>query len=429
MSMRWLVLNDQIFKSRCKIACILFFALSSFQASARPCVSLEGGGVNTVIEFAEMIQQVNNDRSLSTCELFAQARTKSDLTELISHEFKQQDKLIGPLASKDRHSVGQRLNHCAPSKDSTTLVINFTGTGAFEPRAFHLMEKLIKCPKSFQGSDDILKLSHYLALKEFRKHLNRAPKWSALEAGPMTSMLIDPQLSKRARHFDFVSFPSEESELIADPSSLSWSKLKQVPREMNKSNNNRPLGISNAIECVTRYYQKAKEMNIKPKLVVLSQSSGGRSSVKFMEEIKKRANPLTGKKDLSSDLVFSFDPVKEAHHAIEEVASQLAGKAGNAIIDAIPFVDVDPHKPVNVWSRKQPDSLYKTTNTKRWVNVYQMSDKDGLKTIPKFGIFGSPIHKADKNLFVKEGLDKSAHGTIAQHKDVLKLFRDEILSL
>lgn len=405
--------------------------LSSFQVFARHCESVGDGGTDSVIRFAEQMEFVSLDSSShkNTCDLFAQARSQADLSQLILHELKVQDKLIAPLVQKDRHSVGEKLNHCEPAKDSTTLVINFMGTGGFEPRVFHIMEKLIKCPGKFSGSDQTLKLSHYLALKEFKKHLGRQAKWSALEAGPMTSMLTDPALNERAKHFDFASFPSEESEVIADPASVSWKKLLQVPKEIKRSYNNQPKGITHALECVKRYYKKAKELNIKPKLVVMSHSSGGRTSVKFMEQLKKVINPLTGHKDIKSDLVFSFDPVKEAHHAIEEVASQLSGQAGNAILDAIPFVDVDPHKPVNVWSRKQPDSLYKTSNTKRWVNVYQMSDTEGLNITPKFGIFGSPIDKADRNLFVKDGLDKSAHGTIAQHQDVLKLFKDEIIAL
>ena len=42
---------------------------------------------------------------------------------------------------------------------------------------------------------------------------------------------------------------------------------------------------------------------------------------------------------------------------------------------------------------------------------------------PKFGIYGSPISNADKNHFVKDGLKGDAHGGIASHPDVLKLFK------
>ena len=57
------------------------------------------------------------------------------------------------------------------------------------------------------------------------------------------------------------------------------------------------------------------------------------------------------------------------------------------------------------------------------VYFYQMSETEGIKMNPKFGIYGSPISNADKNHFVKDGLKGDAHGGIASHPDVLKLFK------
>ncbi|MBY0518091.1 MAG: hypothetical protein K2P81_14375 [Bacteriovoracaceae bacterium] len=404
---------------------ILFFLLIliSHASLAKNCATVEG-----LSEIDQLAALAANIAPQNTCDLYAKAKSKDDLKAVIKNELRQQTIKI-QSGAKDRHTVGNTLNHCEPTKDSTTLVLNFEGTGAFEPRTFHIMEKLIKCPKSSSVSQADLKYAYYQSQVEFKNHLNHSSKWSGLQSGPMTEMLTNNKLHEKAKNFDFVSFPSEESELIADPMSMSWKSIKNLPTEMKKSYAGIPKGISNAIKCTIQYYKKAKSLNIKPKFTILTHSSGGRSAVKFLELLKTFQNPLTGKKDLKADLVFTIDPVKEAQHALEEVVSQYAGMAGDAILDSIPFVDVEEHKPVNVWTRKQPNSLYKTSNSKKWINVYQNVDQDGIKMAVKFGIHGSPIHNATENHFITKDLDHGAHGGIAKSPEVLKLLSDQLLSL
>ncbi len=167
--------------------------------------------------------------------------------------------------------------------------------------------------------------------------------------------------------------------------------------------------------------EKANVMKIKPKLVIMTHSSGTRTAFKFLEKIKSSG--------LKTDLVFSIDPVKEAHHAFEEVSTQQMGQAAHNLIETLPFVELKERKPLRFWSRQQPKSLYKPSNTKKWVNVYQMSDTEGIKMNPKFGIYGSPISNAYKNYFVKDGLKGDARGGIASHPDILKFLKQNLLSL
>lgn len=379
-------------------------------------------------QMSELSQTIQVAATKNVCEELKKVKTSDDLKAVINLELRAQTQKISQGA-KDRHTVGRTLNQCTPSKNSTTLVINFAGTGAYEPRTFHVMRRLIQCNSSPNVPKSVKEHAYYSSMVQFKSHLGRDAKWSGIEAGPMQAFLTDPMLQAKAKDFSFNTFPSEESEIIANPYNLSWSQLKKVPREVAKANASLPTGIINAIRCTAHYFQKAKEMNIKPKLMVMSHSSGGRSAVKFLEHLKTLVNPVTMKRNYTANLVMTLDPVKEAHHAIEEVASQYAGQIGHDIIDSIPFVELDDKKPINVWTRKQPQSLYKTTNARRWVSVYQNVDQKGLgiSAMP-FGIHGSPIENADQNLFVT-GLGRDAHGSIVNDEKVLKLLKTEVLKL
>ena len=77
-------------------------------------------------------------------------------------------------------------------------------------------------------------------------------------------------------------------------------------------------------------------------------------------------------------------------------------------------------------SLKQPDVLYKTSNTKRWINFYQKEDKQGIGS--GFGIYGSPIMGADSNTYIK-GAGKKGHGEICKKYKVNNKIKEEILKL
>ena len=183
------------------------------------------------------------------------------------------------------------------------------------------------------------------------------------------------------------------------------------------------------MQCAQKYLAAAKVLSIKPKIILMTHSSGGRSAVKFAENLKLFTNPITNKKDYKIDLVFSMDPVKEAHEAIKEVGSQFAQRAKDHALNYIPYVDIKD-KAINVWTREQPNSLYKPSNTSRWVNVYQNKDELGLKIKDyKFGIHGSPIANADYNSFVTKGMGADAHGAITSHAETIRMFKTEMHSV
>jgi hypothetical protein len=188
--------------------------------------------------------------------------------------------------------------------------------------------------------------------------------------------------------------------------------MAQIPLEIMNSTYGVPTGIMMAMRCAQKYLSIANTLSIKPKIIVLTHSSGGRSAMKFAENLKLLNNPLTNKKDYKIDLVFSIDPVKEAHEAIKEVVSQYAQRKLDHLKNYFPYFEIKD-KPINVWTREQPYSLYKPSNTSRWVNVYQNKDQLGLKLNDyQFGIHGSPIANADYNSFVSSALGDDAHGAI-----------------
>jgi hypothetical protein len=261
-----------------------------------------------------------------------------------------------------------------------------------------------------------------------QKYQGQDYRWDGIAAGPLNQFFSDPYLKGKAKYLDFATFASEESELIANPDSLSLETMAQIPFEIASSTYGVPTGIRMAMQCAQKYLAAAKVLSIKPKIIVMTHSSGGRSAVKFAENLKYLTNPMTNKKDYKIDLVFSMDPVKEAHEAIKEVATQYAQRELDHLKNYTPFYDIKD-KPINVWTREQPYSLYKPSNTSRWVNVYQNRDQLGLKGSIQFGIHGSSIANADYNSFVSSGLGDDAHGAITSHSETIRMFKYEMQSI
>tara|TARA_B100001971_G_scaffold213155_1_gene245598 strand:+ start:189652 stop:190860 length:1209 start_codon:yes stop_codon:yes gene_type:complete len=374
-------------------------------------------------ELLQHAQDFSNELSPSIneqiCNEFSEIETDDELKKHINVLVQNQTNEIWKI--KNRHDMGNALNECSPTKNSKGLVISFAGTGAFNPRTHSLMAKLIKC-ESIQSLPEWMKKHLYAkVLNSLKSKGSSYTKWSGIEKGIMSEMILNPELNKESRNLNFAIFPSEESELIADPDKINFSKLKDITKEMSKSYAGFPTGIKNALGCAVTYFSEAKELGIKPNLIVISHSSGGRSVVKFLEKLKLFLP------EQDAELVMTIDPVKEAHHAIQEVASQYAGKVGDEILDYIPFVDIDNDKPVNVWTRKQPKTLYKTSNSVKWINFYQNVDSHGLGMAPKFGIHGSPIENADNNYFIK-GLGNKAHGEICYDEEVINKMNKAILN-
>jgi len=363
------------------------------------------------------LDQLNLSSNLNNqldCEAMSHISTETQLNQSIDALFKAQEQLIEESKAIDRHQIGQLFNQCEADSNSKGLIINFEGTGSYEPRAFDIQQKLIKCIDPTKFDKTLTNYFYHKFRVGYKKAAKLSPKWSAISAGPMDQMLFNSSLATFKNNYQITSFPSEETELLARDDAFTLEYLKKIPSEYISSSNTLPKGILNALKCTVEYMASAKKKNIEPKIIVQSHSSGGRSAVKFLEHLKKLPNPVSSKTGIEVDLVFSIDPVKEAHEAVKEVLSQMAGNL------------VREDKPVNVWTRKQPESLYKPSNAKRWVNVYQNVDTDGLKGAVKFGIRGSPIENADKNFFIKEGLKNDAHGAIAKHTKTLELYAQEL---
>jgi len=171
------------------------------------------------------------------------------------------------------------------------------------------------------------------------------------------------------------------------------------------------------------------------RLVVLTHSSGGRTAVKLLEEFKRVKDPRTGKLGIHVDLVFTIDPVREAHEALAELVPQIIGQGTKFNLrdklhlgPLMKKLGVDPPVLPRVWSRSQPESLYKPGNAVRWVSVYQRKDTLGLKIPPHHGIQGSPIARVDFEEEIKS-LGEDGHGAIGYHSRTLEIFRTELKKL
>ena len=393
----------------------------SFSLFAEECLIKDQFLETETVGMSQILQQ-------TICETTKSIKTQAELENVIKlMSYNQTLELAN--TSRDRHQVAEHLNDCSPEKDSKALVINFAGTGSFNPKSFDLMTDFMACFAENKLASN-LNTNVFMSISYAQqKYQEQDYKWDGIQAGPLNQLFSDPYLKGKAKYLDFATFASEESEVIANPNNHSLEEMAQIPLEILNSTFGVPTGIMMAMGCAQKYLAAAKVLSIKPKIIVLTHSSGGRSAVKFAENLKLLNNPLTNRKDYKIDLVFSMDPVKEAHEAIQEVATQYAGRAVDRIADYIPFVD-RKDKPINVWTREQPYSLYKPSNTSRWVNVYQNKDELGLKLNKyPFGIHGSPIANADYNSFVTTGMGADAHGAITSHPETIRLFKTEMQSV
>lgn len=393
----------------------------SFSLFAEECLIKDQFLETEAVGMSKILQQ-------TICETTKSIKTQAELEYVIKlMSYNQTLELAN--TSKDRHQVAEHLNDCSPEKDSKALVINFAGTGSFNPKSFDLMTDFMACFAENKLASN-LNTNVFMSISYAQqKYQGQDYRWDGIAAGPLNQFFSDPYLKGKAKYLDFATFASEESEIIADTNNFSVETIARIPSEIASSTFGVPTGIRMAMQCAQKYLAAAKVLSIKPKIIVMTHSSGGRSAVKFAENLKYLTNPMTNKKDYKIDLVFSMDPVKEAHEAIKEVATQYAQRAVDQMVDYIPFMDRQD-KPINVWTREQPYSLYKPSNTSRWVNVYQNKDKLGLKLNNyQFGIHGSPIANADYNSFVSSALGDDAHGAITSHSETIRMFKYEMQSI
>ena len=401
-----------------KLNILLFFTAFSINAFGI-CLSDQSEGFDSIAALQSLNTSTTKIIKKSTCDNITGDENYDTLKSEIDTIVQNQTNSLS-WDGKNRHQVGEMLNQCTPTKTSKALVITFAGTNAYNPRTYNLMAQLIKCD-SYQKLPTWMKNSTYsLLLNSLKTKKSSYTKWSGIEKGPMNLFISDKSLNKYTKNFDYASFASEESELIANPDKMKNYNSEKIIKEFQKSSSGIPKGIEAAHKCTKKYFKKAKLLGITPKLIVMSHSSGGRSVVKYLEQVKKYNTSL------QASLVLTIDPVKEAHEAIKEVAGQ---KVSNTVDDYNPFTSNKNKKP-KVYSRKQPKSLYKTSNSKRWINFYQTKDnKSGDAGFMKFGIAGSPIHKADQNYFLKDNLGKKPHGEIASHDKTKEIIKKEIENL
>jgi hypothetical protein len=388
-----------------KVICIFSFIVSSLFAYA---CEYSAASLTTNNNINNLESSIYQPLSNLVCSNFSKTTDVEILEQNLNSLVQNQTNSV--IEIKNRHLMGEKLNTCSPTVNSKALVLSFAGTSAYNPRSHALMSSLVKCPQ-FQSLPDKYKKNVYSKLLSIlKKKKSKFINWSGLDRGIMSRFLLNTNLRPIVSNLDFATFASEESELFADFTNSSNYSPSQIANEAIESVANSPIGISNATNCIKTYFEASERLNISPKLIILSHSSGGRSVVKLLEKIKAIK---------TSDLTLTIDPVVEVQHAIEEVTSQELGNLKRVLTG-------EEQKPLNVWSRNHPDSLYKV-NSKKWFNFYQQSDTKGFNMNPSFGIQGSPVKDAN-NIFIN-GLGDQGHGEITYNDKVLNIMTTQILNL
>jgi hypothetical protein len=351
----------------------------------------------------EITQKIKaKDSMLAACRKMGSIDSQKELDAMLKKYFDDLHK----TNDRDRIKANQKFNDCLPSSSSKALVIAFEGTGAYEPIIPAALSRFNQC---FAGKIDstLTQKLNYTAHKIYKDRFGKNPNWSGLESGAME------ELAGRAdgANVDWYSFPSEELEQIGGKPIFEKDVLFQVANDVKNSIQRKPLGIQNALACIEKYQKAAAKMNIKPKIILMSHSSGGTALVKFSEHLKKQSH-------IQIDLAFSIDPVREAHEAFKEVVARKIATSLNPL-------DKNKNAPLVVSSQIQKEKLYKPSNIKRFCNFYQKSDTTGLDL--GFGIQGSPVYQAQNEEITN--LSSKGHGEITYDSRVLKSFHHQLDNL
>lgn len=351
------------------------------------------------------------------CENISRAKNLDDVKKELQAYARLTNYLISKSKAKDRHEVGSALRDCNAHENSRGIVIFFEGTTAYDPRTFYIYNQIRQC----LGESELQKFKNSLYTVLYNFSSENHPdylRWSGLEKGVGIDLATDPELRSFSKDMTFANFPSEEAEVL-DNGKLSLTDLHTVPGEVSTFLFGEPKGILAAEACLKNYLKSASNRNIKnPKIIILSHSSGGRTAVKFAEKVKST----------NIDLVFTIDPVIEAHRAVQSVLSQGLGNKAKNLLKKI-HDNGKENLPPTIWSSKQPKDLYKTKNVKTWVNVYQNEDTKGFNAGYKFGIRGSPIEGADRNIYLNENIGDNGHGAITYNDKTLSSFKKYFLEL
>jgi len=359
--------------------------------------------------------------------------TDQELKALAQGVAKESHSRVPDEAAKSRH----RLNALLQAQDwngdpvkggpvhydgSPVVVIAFEGTGAFEARkapAMQLLGRELQA-QGYDTSEPRFKPDN-LVTEALGDKSGDSVKWSGLSQGPLEAIVKDSELNQKVQ---WLSFPSEELELLSDPELTKNLSPKQLLDDTARTSLGTGPGIQAALSAVKDISQQAAEQGKSPKFVLLSHSSGGRSAVKFAEELKQLKLPV------QVPLSISLDPVREAHEAVGEAGLELLNKGTEHNLNRVAdFLGLPQKKvyPPKVSSQSQPESLYRPQNVDEWVSFYQKSDTEGLKMKPAFGIHGSPVAGAE-NVFIPD-VGSAGHGEIAYHPEVIKRVTDELREL
>lgn len=356
---------------------------------------------------------------------------------------------VPPRVGESRHDLNQRLQSMPlyqptqaqqPNQQKTDpktvhydgselVVIAFEGTGAFDARQAPIMQEAARRLEE-QGLNTNGSLygavSSGLTAKE-----GKAVNWSGLAAGPLESLMQQPEIYHKTQ---WLSFPSEEFEALSHPSAIQNSSVKQLMREVIGSSTGETPGINQALKTILDIQTQAQAQGKEPKFVIISHSSGGRSAVKFLEKAKALKDNHGA--PLQFPFALTIDPVREAHEAVGEAAKELINKGTEhnvnrlrSMFDALPLIEMKQQKvyPPLVRHRAQPESLYAPANVQKFMSFYQLRDTEGLKMEPRFGIQGSPVTGAINQEITDVGT--AGHGEIAYNPRVTHTFTQELKQL
>lgn len=366
-----------------------------------------------------------------------QPASRSQLEAAIQTAIDQSFARVPDRPGETRHQLNARLQADTGTdakgvkphyNGADIIVIAFEGTGAFEPRQAPVMQAAAEILRQQGlGLSGTASSLNYLVDQALDSRSGQAGKWSGLAAGPLESLLNEDGLAAQTQ---WLSFASEEFEALAGDNPTEQLAPRQLLAEIQGSLSGQTPGISQALKAVQALREQAQAQGKNPRFVVLSHSSGGRSAVKFLEQAK--ALPAVNGQTFNSPLLFSIDPVREAHEAVGEALSDVYLRAGtqhnlNRLRGLLGWAPA-PVKHPTVQSQLQPESLYRPGNAQKAINFYQRQDREGLKMdAVRFGIHGSPLARAE-NIEIK-GVGSAGHGEITYQQQVTDRFLAELRKL
>lgn len=288
------------------------------------------------------------------------------------------------------------------------ITIVFEGTGQYSPQLEDNLKTLQTSLGLYPTQEEVERVNAIANKISYDKSYFATQEdkdtWSGTIKGPIQKGLYSREdKMNNLRSNQWLYMPSENAETLASINNL-------IKEDEGVGLSSREEVFSRANECLKKYLKRYPDAGVS----LIGHSSGVKAALDFADQMKK--NGINEKVS-----ILGIDPVRDfADSGFEGYLKSGLDKMSQILNPAYScIVSLAGKKPKigGEWT----DDLQRPSNARYLRSFYQSSDTEGLDG--SFGIWGSPVRKADENTeLASYHFEKpsKAHGEITQHEDVIK---------